>query len=313
MGEVADYLTTRVLESFFPLMNAIARTSHVRAELGSNRLRLSMGELNRNAKEIFPRQVIDQFEIRLDPELRDQHGLLWQDATNGPLGSCVNAVRTFAAIVLSDFNKVQLDLWQAFTESLEDPLVAFIAMQRGQDLNPSSRHNITRSYFEGVVLHPFGTLQRRMRKLVLHVNQQHERVGVRDATTQRVRPDMQRSFKRVTSLFIDRVQSSLAKHGGRPMEVLGSSVEQLFNGADVELGMPIAPVKLRESLDVDDRIIESSRAHIAAVDPALSRLLADVGHREGAIALEAAAKSQHVTFEELASRLRPKTRERLSI
>lgn len=272
---------------------------------------LPSGQPDFDARNVLPKDVMDLYALHLDDRSRDQCGVLWKD-TERSRSNIVHSVRTMAAAVLANPKEVEKNLWQALVESGQHPLIAFTTMQRGQHKNPAMRVAETREYFEGVIKYPLGMFHARMRELVQMVNARHAAYGVRDGQAERIHPHMQRAFKYVTLLFVARFKDAVAK-GGRMAAALGGAVEDLYNRADVWLGMLQAPVDMDHFLETEDRLIDEGDRLLRQSHPALFAGLRRASHRIAANSLEATSKRQGLSEEALAQTLREKTRERLSM
>lgn len=273
---------------------------------------LPSGRPDFDARHVLPASVIDLYTLTVDEHGRDQHGVFWENAAHSPYEYFKNSVRTMAAAVLANPREVEKNLWQALVEAAQHPLIAFIAMQRGQHKNPAMRVAETREYFEGVIRYPFGLRNKRMREVVHMVNARHAAYGVRDREKREIFPHMKRAFKYVTMLYVARLKTVLAS-GGRVAAKLGHAAEDLYNAADVRLGMREAPVDMEQFLRMEDHLIERGDQLLEQEDPALLAGLQRAAHRLAVNALDAASKRQSVSQETLAGTLSEKTRERLSV
>lgn len=276
-----------------------------------------------DARKKFPQEVVEKFDATLDPQGLDQYGQLWTNAECGQAARFMHSVHTIVAMVMANPREAEKDLWQAFVESLQDPLIAFIALQREtankrvtqeeRQQKAVQRIAETREYFQSVIIRPFGLRDETMRKNVDKANARHVAYGIRYPETEQVYPHMLRSFKYVTLLFVARMQAALAK-GGMMAEVIGGrAVERLFNAADVDLGAPVAPANTAEFLETHDQIIEESNSILERTDPSLHAGLQTASHTVAANALKATAARQRTSPEKLARSLRKKTRERLAV
>ncbi len=277
----------------------------------------------------FPPAVLEKFAIRLDANGRDQHGLAWENGAHGFFDPYLSSLRTIIAALLADPKEIEKELWQAFLESVRDPLIAYIALGRGEHENPKQRIALTRDYFLAVIRRVMEILpsmisqrlqqlengkngqstisQKTVAEHVEFVNRQHEKYGVRSAATGLIYPHMMRSFKFVTLLFVKRLQLAVGK-GGALARMLGSAVKQLFDGVDVELGMPITPVNIDKFLAVHERLIDESEPLLEEADASLFADLTFARRRAAANTLRVTADKQQVSQDLLLSKLPEKTR-----
>lgn len=261
-------------------------------------------DIDFNPSNTLPPAVMDLFAIKLDGAGRDQHGLRWKDAAYGPLSPAAQSIATMAGAVLANPKNLEGEAWTAFPDSMQDPLVCFIARQRGQHPHPAMRIQETREYFDAVIRCPLGMVHPYLRAQVKRANDRHVAYGVRDRETNQVFPQLQRSFKFVTELFVNAFQRGLRK-GGSIAAQTSSAVKGLFDGADVRLGMPLTPVSTQDFLRVHEDIIGKARDLLARQDPALLRSLDDAARRVTSNTLKVASDARHVPVADLVQELRP--------
>jgi hypothetical protein len=268
----------------------------------------------------LPEEVINMYALDLDQEGNDQYGLRWYQPENSSAQLFVRSARTMLGSLLANPKFMETQLWQAFIESMQDQIIAYIALQRGPHPNPAMRLAETREYFEAVILAAidivrtsFTSAESTLRPQVDLANARHESFGIRDPETAAVYPHMQRSFKYVTLLFVERYMQALTRGGGGLARLTGGSVEDLFNGMDCELGMPWSPVNRTAFLRRHGRIIDDADWVLFEEDPELRKRLSAISHDVAASALTAAAERQNVPSEQLAKTLSWQTRHRLSL
>ncbi|MBI5794468.1 DUF1254 domain-containing protein [Candidatus Uhrbacteria bacterium] len=326
---------------FFPgLDHDDERTAPVRFRRASSSLHVSVAtelppeQSAFDPRKAFPPAVLEKFAIRLDANGRDQHGLAWESGAYGWGDPWIASLRTIIAALLANPKEIEKELWQAFLESVRDPLIAYIALGRGEHENPKQRIALTRDYFLAVIRRAMEILpsmisqrlqqlengkkgqstisQKTVAEHVEFVNRQHEKYGVRSAATGLIYAHMMRSFKFVTLLFVKRLQLAVRK-GGRLAAILGAAVKQLFDGVDVDLGMPITPVNIDTFLAVHERLIDESQPLLLQADASFLADLDFARRRAAANTLRVTADKQSVSRALLLDKLPEKTRRSLDL